>query len=207
MKHIKILSFLIVLVSIMPWTTKAQSTNNNNWKQHQISFLLSDIVFTRISLDYEQLIDNKGLFSIHIPASVALSPVSAIIDDEEMKFWVGLGLNIYPTGQGKFKYFLGPEMRYSLVDYTYSDFREYQYEDAQGNIIYEDKEYTKYIKDMSSLYFLVNNGLIYTPMPRFSVSSVFGLGIQSRLVDRYKLDYGNNILPAVSFSVRLGYKF
>lgn len=201
-------SVVLFLISTMPLSLMGQSKEVPEFKQHHIGFLLSDVVFTRVSFDYEYIIDESGIFSLHIPASVALSPTPSIIDyEEEIKFWAGVGFNIYPTGQGKLKYFLGPELRYSMVDYTAYDTQRYEYQDAFGNpmYIYEEKEQP--IKDMSNMYFLVNNGLIYTPISRFAVSAVLGLGLQSRLIDKDKLGYEDNFLPAVTFSARLGYKF
>lgn len=198
-----LLSIFAIIIMTFPASLQAQETV----KRHQIAFMLSDVVFTRISFDYEQILDEKTMFSLHMPVSVALSPLSSIIDAEEMKFWVGVGCNIYPTGQGRFKYFLGPEMRYSLVDYISTDFVNMQYVDELGNPMYITKEQERRINDMSSLYFLVNNGVIFTPTSSFAVSAILGLGIQSRLLAQKDLDYGENILPSATFSVRLGYKF
>ncbi len=194
---------LAVVMMVMPLLNHAQTTDKNDFRNNHISLMISDIIIARVSVDYERIIDDEGYLALHMPVSWVVRDYLDVFRDEELKYRVGLGLNIYPTAQGKFKYFLGPELRYSSID-------AYRYVHKSDNT--EDRTSMPYgttqqkVKGMSKMAFLVNNGMIFTPTSHFAVSTVLGLGLQS---DFGAKDSNNRseILPMATFSIRLGYKF
>ncbi len=191
---------LAAVMMLMPLLNHAQATDKNDFRNNHISLMISDIIIARVSVDYERVIDDKGYLALHMPVSWVLNDYFTLFNNDQLKYHIGLGLNIYPTAQGKFKYFLGPELRYSALEV----YRYVKYDNSRNDIA---PGYTRErVKGVFQMAFLINNGMIFTPTLHFAVSTVLGLGLQSEF-DTKGANNRNEILPKATFSVRLGYKF
>jgi len=188
MKKLFILSMALMLM--LP-TLKAQDDELEieeiEFGKNNISLFLSDVVLTRLSFEYEHIFGDQGNMSINIPVSVALSEVDDVYGDV-VKWWAGIGMKLYPTGQGKIRYFVGPEMRIISASDTFYDYHENY-----------NKETTE---DMIHTAFLLNNGFIYEPAEHFIFSVNLGVGLISR--DQKSND---GIEPLFAPSVRMGFRF
>lgn len=185
----KKLLFLVLMVCLMIPASHAQEnqTTDEEFGRNNISIFLSDIVLKRLSFEYEHVFGEKGNMSINLPFSFAIAEVYDVYDDQ-VKWWAGIGMKLYPTGQGKIRYFFGPEIR--VISATYSDY--YYYENY-------NQEYTE---DMIHTAFLLNNGFIYEPAENFIFTINLGVGLMSR-------DQKSNegIQPMATPSVRMGFRF
>ncbi|NPD47131.1 MULTISPECIES: hypothetical protein [unclassified Lentimicrobium] len=159
--------------------------------RNNISIMLSDVVLKRVSFEYEHIFGDEGNMSINIPFSIAIGEADDVYGDQ-VNWWGGLGMKLYPTGQGKIRYFVGPEVRvisahYEGIDYSYYD------------------GYTEE-KDVKEEYihtaFLLNNGFIYEPTKNFIFSVNLGVGFMSR-----DQKTGDGVQPMATPSVRMGFRF
>ena len=107
----------------------------------------------------------------------------------------GVGINLYPTGQGKWRYFVGPDVR---IGYGKQSYWTYYYDEY--NNYYEDEETSEGIYTK----FFVNNGIIFTPVRNFSLSAVVGVGI--RYFPQASYSY-NTVMPSGYFSFNVNYRF
>ncbi|NOR86466.1 MAG: hypothetical protein GQ527_02535 [Bacteroidales bacterium] len=154
--------------------------------RNNISLTMSDVIFKRISFQYERIIGDNGTISITVPFSYAFDEVNVsyntsysmgygnlsmenIVDYSD--WYIGLGFNLYPAGQGAFRAYFGPEIRMGPAHISREQI-DYVYEGDKDVIYPEDIEYT-----YSS--FLLNIGAIYEPAENFIVSLNLGVGAQS----------------------------
>jgi hypothetical protein len=105
-------------------------------------------------------------------------------------------VNFYPTGQGKWRYFVGPHARVGLgkqTDWVY-------YYDESGNYLYDDT-----VED-EGIYtrFFVDNGVMFTPVRNFSISASASVGIRYFPEAVYNEDV---IRPDGWFAFNIGYRF
>ncbi len=181
------LSFILVLPAL-----KAQEEpEEDSFGRNNISLLLSDVILKRVSLEYEHVFGDNGNMSINIPVSVAIAEAEDIYGDE-VQWWGGLGMKLYPTGQGKIRYFVGPEVRVISAKY-HSQYIAHYSGWAEDVIVNETYIHTA---------FLLNNGMIYEPAENFIFSVNLGVGFVAR-----DQKTGDGILPMATPSVRLGIRF
>lgn len=91
-----------------------------------ISMSVVDLLYLNATLAYER-ISASGKFGIRVPLSVGLDP------DEEYfgyykrnrVFGAGIALNLYPFGQSRFNYYLGPQAELSVIKYSTYDYTVY----------------------------------------------------------------------------------
>lgn len=187
----KKLLFLALMVWMIIPVSYAQENNAQTeeveFGRNNISIFLSDIVLKRLSFEYEHVFGDKGNMSINVPFSIAIAEVNDVYDDQ-VKWWAGIGMKLYPTGQGKIRYFFGPEIR--VISAKYSGY--YYYENYNQ----------EYEEDMLHTAFLLNNGFIYEPAENFIFTINLGVGLMSR-------DQKSNegIQPMATPSVRMGFRF
>ncbi|MCK9398963.1 MAG: hypothetical protein M0Q51_03065 [Bacteroidales bacterium] len=161
-----------------------------------LSHDLFDLVFMDFTVSYERLLSN-GIVGFKIPLSVCFDRY-----DESSNFnfnnifFSGLGLNFYPTGQGKWRYFVGPQVR---IGYGWES-SWVTYWDESGNYLYDEE-----VKN-EGLYtkFFVNNGIIFTPIKNFSFSMIGSIGI--RYFPGASYDY-DTVRPDGDFSINISYRF
>ncbi|MFK5857026.1 MAG: hypothetical protein QM503_12920 [Bacteroidota bacterium] len=148
--------------------------NQSDIGDNLITFHFLDFVISNFTISYERIIAN-GKYGIQIPFSFGYSdkpttlPIPLPTDSEYTndlvnQFYTGITFNIYPSGQGKVKYFLGPSLRFGSGKY-YSNWSSYN---STPNYSIN----TGYVK------FLINNGVIFTFANTLSISVVGSIGIQ-----------------------------
>lgn len=155
--------------------------------RNNISIMLSDVVLKRVSFEYEHIFGDEGNMSINIPFSIAIGEADDVYGDQ-VNWWGGLGMKLYPTGQGKIRYFVGPEVRVISA----KDNRTY-YFDGYNKDVEEEYIHTA---------FLLNNGFIYEPTENFIFSVNLGVGFMSR-----DQKTGDGVQPMATPSVRMGFRF
>ena len=181
MKKLGIILILTIIGHTTIWAQEEESFARNN-----LSFMMSDVVMKRISFEYEHVFGDNGNMSINIPASVAIGDQLDVYDDD-VDWWVGMGMKFYPTGQGVIRYFVGPEVRIISAQKEINDYHSGYTQELHENLIHSA--------------FLLNNGMIYEPSKGFIFSVNLGLGIMTR----DSKDSG--IYPMATPSVRLGIRF
>lgn len=169
-----------------------------NFEKNLISYHLFDVVYGDFTFSYERILAS-GIIGITIPFGLGYAYSSDYINNDEWiknKFYSGIGINFYPTGQGKWRYFVGPNIR---VGYGKQIDSYGGYYDEYGNWIEEDITnqgiYTKFHMD---------NGVMFTPIKNFSASAVVGVGV------RFFPEAGDNhspTRPSGQFSLNISYRF
>jgi len=163
-----------------------------------ITFHFLDFVINNFTISYERILAN-GKYGIQIPFSFGYSdktttiplplPTSSVYTNYLVnRFYTGIKFNIYPTGQGKVKYFLGPEIRFGnglLHQDTYNYDQQNPYTTSTG-----------YIK------FFINNGIIFTFASSLSISAVGSIGIQHM----FNIDT-NPTQTTGALAINLSYRF
>ena len=168
--------------------------NRHNYKKNIINYHLFDLVVNNFKLSYERIISN-GKVGIQIPFAIGYGNDGNMsgFDDVHNNFYTGISINFYPTGQGIVRYFMGPGIQ---VGTGYFD--DYYYDDYTG---YSNYQHT----DTFVFRFLVNNGIIFTPIEALSISLVGSLGI--RYTDKTEYNSDNNVRTVGAFSANLSYRF
>ena len=165
-----------------------------NFNKNIINYHLFDLVVNNFKLSYERIISN-GKIGIQIPIAIGYGDHDNIsgFDNVYNTFYTGLSLNFYPTGQGTVRYFMGPGIQVGTGFF----------EDG-----YWDSSYDHYINkniDTFIFRFLINNGIIFTPIEALSISLVGSLGI--RYTDKTNQYDDNNVKTVGAFSANLSYRF
>ncbi len=162
-----------------------------------INFDFLSILFNEVGFSYERVINN-GFIGVKVPLIMG---VGAVTDNQVRefanKYQSGLDLNLYPTGQGSVKYFIGPALRFGQV--TNNNFNSYY--DPLTNT------YTSYNQNetFNLLAFQVNNGVMFQPTTHFNVSLVLGIGLR-----KLTPTSGNGSTEAENygtFSANIAYRF
>jgi len=191
----KYLVLLLTLVLILPAVKAQEESMSPSFGRNNISLMLSDVVLKRVSFEYEHIFGDEGNMSINIPGSVSVGEAEDIYGDE-VEWWGGLGMKLYPTGQGKIRYFFGPEVRViSAKNYNEGVYDVNYYPGWAEEIPYEREQYIH-------TAFLLNNGMIYEPVQNFVFTVNMGLGFMAR--DKKT---GDGIMPMATPSVRMGIRF
>jgi hypothetical protein len=163
-----------------------------------ITFHFLDFAINNFTFSYERII-SEGKYSIQIPFSFGYSDETTSIplpppfysdytNDLVNKFYTGITFNIYPTRQGKFKYFLGPSVQFGSGVFHENTNQYGQYNPPPIK--------TGYFK------FLINNGIVATFAKSFSISLVGSIGIQHM----YKINT-NSTQTTGALSLNLSYRF
>jgi hypothetical protein len=207
MKKKFIILFVLVLVSSIVFSQKEETNSSVNFKRNSITISMSDIVFKRVSFEYEHIVGREGVLSITIPFSVSFGDPDAMykslyysnFEPFDFKYivdftdwYIGLGANFYPTGQGKASFFLGPEIRLGPAQ-RYSD--EYYYHTYYSDDNQEEYTREEYLQST----FLLNIGGAYQPVNNFTIALKLGVGISSSI--------NNQISPAFYPTFKMGFKF
>ena len=159
-----------------------------------INFHILDFSSNNFTMSYERVIAD-GEFSLQLPVSLGYGDEESDLllpppfNEIDVKFWnrfsTGLALNIFPTRQGRVRYFFGPAIHGgSGVYYQYF----YGLDDTNTK--------TGFVS------FVVNNGLIISPISHFSLSLVGTIGA------RHFFDVENGKTAATGkISFNLSYRF
>lgn len=164
-----------------------------NYKKNIIHYHLFDLVVNNFKLSYERII-SQGKIGIQIPVAFGYGDEFSGFDNLVNNFYSGLSLNFYPTGQGKIRYFMGPGIQVGSGSYDY----EY-YPLGYGYPPVHQKQNTFLFR------FLVNNGVIFSPIKELSLSAVGSLGI--RYVEDTNYYDEDHVKTVGAFSFNLSYRF
>lgn len=170
---------------VKDFTDGSSMKTNDGVNNNLIAYHLADLLINNFTISYERIFNN-GLMGIQIPLSVGYSGYYQELGDFKNIFYTGVNFNIYPTGQGQWRYFLGPGIRLGSGTYEYDT---YDY-NGYHNYINEDLFYLK---------FHINNGVIFTPIPALSLAASLSLGI--RYVDSKYSDEEVRTTGAASFNM------
>ena len=168
-----------------------------NFARNLLSYHLFDVVYGDFTFAYERIL-SSGTVGINIPFGFGYAYNTDYFTNSanwvKNLFYSGIGIIFYPTGQGKWRYFLGPNVR---VGYGKQSFWTGIW-DEYGNYIGEEEI------DNEGIYtkFFVDNGIMFTPVRNLGVSAVVGVGI--RLFPDSK---NSDFLPTAHFSLNLDYRF
>ena len=172
-----------------------------NTKKNLLTFHFLDFVINDLAISYERLIAD-GKYGIQIPFSFGYSnhptevffpyptgDLETYTNKLTSNFYTGITFNVYPTGQGKVKYFLGPSIRIGSGKY-YTNWDNYHNENKYSSIN------TGYVK------FFINNGIVFTFVNSLSISIIGSIGIQHM----FKVNE-NAIQTSGALSTNISYRF
>lgn len=128
-----------------------------------LSFNISDMLASRFSLGYEHIFKN-GKWSLKIPVSLGFGEETYYI--QNLYFRTGLGINHYPTGQGRVQYFAGTLFTYGLR--------------RNGSGYYNPSTGTYFSNTRldNVMAGFVTNGINYQVTEHFNLSAVGGIGFE-----------------------------
>lgn len=157
------------------------------------AYHLFDLIFGDFALSYERLL-SSGKVGLKIPVAFGFDEYDNW--DFNNVVYSGIGVNFYPTGQGKWKYFMGPQLRVGYGRAT----NWMSYYDEDGNYLYDGEVedegiYTK---------FFVDNGVQFMPVKNFSVSAIGSIGIRYFSEAPYEEDV---VRTDGQFAINLSYRF
>lgn len=172
---------------------------SENYTKNLISYHLFDVVYRDFTFSYERILAS-GIISIKIPVGIGYGYGNDLNNNFNSRvynlIYSGIGVNFYPTGQGKWRYFVGPNIRVGygkLINYNGGYIDEYG-NWVQGEVSVEGV-YTK---------FFVDNGLMFTPIRNFCVSAIVGVGV--RVFPEAGAN-NNTVMPTGYFSMNISYRF
>ncbi len=161
-----------------------KEVTDDGFNRNLISFHLADMVVSNFTLSYEHILAS-GKMGILIPVAFGYGS-GPEVNGLKNKFYSGISLNFYPTGQGKVRYVLGPGLRFGTAKTDINN--------GNGSTN-EDTFYTK---------FMVNNGMLITPIESLSLSIVGSLGI----VYKEKVNPGSDEVQTTgAFTFMISYRF
>ncbi|HNS17753.1 MAG TPA: hypothetical protein PKH94_01390 [Bacteroidales bacterium] len=157
------------------------------------AYHLFDLIFGDFALSYERLLPS-GTLGIKIPVAFGFDEY----DDWNFNniFYSGVGVNFYPTGQGKWKYFMGPQLRIGYSKAT--DWVDYW--DDDGNYWYSAEVISEGIYSK----FFIDNGIQFMPLKSFSVSAIGSIGIRYFPEAPWEEDV---VRTDGQFAINLSYRF
>ncbi len=175
----------------------AKNNLSQDFAKNIISYHMFDVVFGDFTLSYERLVSN-GKVGFRIPVSIGYDYLNDNYNFSS-KYYSGIGVSFYPIGQGKWRFFVGPQVRYGVASEKESYW--YWYYDEDGNYV---EEYEETESEGFYTQFFLDNGLVYMPLRDFSVSVVGSLGIRYFPESAYDYDV---VRPDGWFAVNIGYRF
>ena len=101
---------------------QAKKELSTNFTKNLFGYHLFDVVYGDFTFSYERIL-NSGTIGINIPLGFGYAYNSDYFNasDNWVKnlFYSGIGINFYPTGQGKWRYFVGPQVRIGFGKQSY----------------------------------------------------------------------------------------
>ncbi len=196
-----------VTTTTVTTTASVPVINPSTLGKNIVSFDFLSILFNEVGFNYERILDN-GFIGIKVPLilGVAGTRQQNTPRDYPNIYQTGIDLNLYPTGQGETKYFIGPAIRFGLygedrsrvsVDYSYD-----YYNNVYTSPVIVDRKF-------NGVAFQVNNGIMFQPAKHFNVTLLFGVGLQKFTPTRSYEGYNNASFSRnyAVFQANLGYRF
>lgn len=162
-----------------------------NFKQNIFAYHIFDVIYNQFAFSYEHISKN-GNMSFLIPLSIGYSDSEGPKAFNDLGF-TGFGINLFPTGQHRVTYYLGPELQLGIGEDSV-----YEYDDIYG--------YNSYSEPKQFVYgrLIINNGVAYSPVVNFRLNATFGLGIRY-----YELSNSSDegLQSTAYFTISMGYAF
>ena len=158
------------------------------------------------ALSYERIMDKNGHFGLILPLTITIPGTSVYLLDVAdnngaVMFYLSPGLKIYPFGQRKVTYAVGPSFFFGRGE-DWDDGSSY--DPVTG--MYVSGRHTR---TMTRAGLLVNNYVNFQITPRFQIGLNAGLG--SRFVDREeymsRATYLRGLQVTGEFNFNLGFRF
>lgn len=176
----------------------AKADLTENFAENIIAYHLFDVVYGDFTFSYERIL-SSGTVSVKIPVGIGYDYNGGYNNFNDNRIYnsiySGIGVNFYPTGQGKWRYFVGPNIRVGYgKQYHWESYYD-EYGNYVDNEVSDEGIYTK---------FFVDNGIMFTPIRNFCVSAVLGVGVRyfPEANDSY-----NVVMPTGYFSINVCYRF
>ncbi len=141
---------------------------------------ITDLARGNITMSYQHL-NKEGKMGYNIPFSVSIGDYAPEVMDFERedvyqhnRFYTGFGINFYPTGQGKARFFTGIEIQGGVYQKYHRKHNDYYYITTHKT----DEGYGK---------LMVKNGLLLTPVPGFSMMVTVMMGIRYATAEEYNI--------------------
>ena len=161
------------------------------FKQNIFAYHIFDVVYNQFAFSYEHISKN-GKMSFFIPVSIGYSDNYGPKAFNDLGF-SGCGINLFPTGQHRVTYYLGPELQIGIGEDSV-----YEYDPNYGHDRRGDSEQFVYGR------LIINNGMAYSPVVNFRLNAIFGLGI--RYYDLPK-SQDSGLQSTAYFTISMGYTF
>ena len=158
-----------------------------------IAYNTFDLLLTNLTFSYERIIAS-GMLGLRIPLSIGFGNgnsngyFNANVSGGTIMA-SGLDLNIYPSGQGKTRYFIAPSFLITSFNYTFYDYS------SSFNNTYETRVGHQYAV-------VIKHGILMQITPHFNMSCVLGLGLSQN-----DTDYDDNTNTKATLEFNVGYKF
>ncbi len=162
------------------------------FNQNIFAYNIFDVVYNQFAFSYEHISKN-GKMSFFIPISIGYGDGEGPKAFYDQGF-TGFGINLFPTGQHRVTYYLGPELHVGIgEDYTQSDYDPYY-----G--YYRESTLSQFVYGR----LMINNGISYSPVPGLRLNATFGLGVRY-----YNLpnSYDTGVNSTAYFTISMGYAF
>lgn len=172
---------------------KKESSYQKNTSRSILSFNPLALLYRNLGIAYEHIVKN-GYIGIKIPFSFAVLGREGAVFPNRHLYQTGIDLNIYPAGQGSFKYFVGPSFHVGKVESVDV------FEGITGKCEPIQSNHTT---------ITLNNGFMWNSPSNFSMSTSLGLGVRSFKNKDYNHIYKdeNNRGPVIHMECTLGYSF
>jgi hypothetical protein len=156
-------------------------------------------------VSYEVLLDKKGYFGLLLPLTITIPGTYSYMDVSDTNgsfmFYVSPGLKIYPFGQRKVTYAVGPSLFFGRGERWDNSGT---YDPTTGTYINGGRSNT-----MTRMGLIVNNYVNFQVTPKFQIGLNGGLG--SRFVDREayssRISYTRGLQITGEFNFSLGFRF
>ncbi len=129
-----------------------------------ISYDFLSPLYGKATLSYERILA-KGYLGLRLPMSYGFGGGELGLNT---KWETGLEVKIYPTGQGKVKYFFGVEGKVGRMNYWRNNCPTCYY-------ILEDQLIYQPPRDYIGIY--AKNGIVYNPYKHIGFNAALGLGL------------------------------
>ncbi len=160
------------------------------YNQNVFAYNIFDVVYSQFAFSYEH-ISKSGKMSFFIPFSIGYGDRDGPKAFHDKGF-TGFGISLFPMGQHKASYYLGPVLQVGLgEDYVHN------YDPYYGS---SNEKYGSFVYGR----FMVNNGITFTPVPNLRLNATFGLGLRY-----YDLpgSYDTGLQSTAYFTFSMGYAF
>ncbi len=155
-----------------------------------ISYDFLSPLYGKAALSYERILA-KGYLGLRLPVSIGFGGAELGLNP---KWEVGFETRIYPTAQGKFKYYFGLEGKFGRMNSWYNNCPTCYYPHYESYVL-------PVPRDFLAVY--AKNGVMYNPFKHLGFNAALGLGFY-REISPYSF---RNFTEHGYFEVGVNYRF